>query len=168
MEDKLPTTPYLDFGPNALQVELGKIGFLMADIIQHIYTQDKLSIQLVGRHVSKLESWMQQIPHFMRLETLLENSLDSATPRSIFMIHLMYLGSMILSTRKVLLEWAMMPIDLAWKFDGTREEEKEAYHYIDMGVAAARHVSRIITMLLDNRCLLKKCWLVMSVSAFFP
>ncbi|KAI5805930.1 hypothetical protein EDC01DRAFT_640846 [Geopyxis carbonaria] len=160
-EGESSDTPYLDFDPNALQVELGKIGFLMADILQHVYTQEKLSIKLVGHHVTKLENWVQRMPHFMRLETLLATSVDSAAPRSIFMIHLMYLGSVILSTRKVLVEWATMPVNSAWTCDGTQEE---AYHYINMGVVAARHVSRIVTMLLDNRCLLKKCWLVIHQS----
>ena len=94
----------------------------------------------------------------MRLDTLQDESCDLASRRSIMLVHLNYLGSIILLTRKIVLSLVTTPAGPPWAWDGTKEE---ARHYFEVCLDATRNVARIVSILYDDQVLFKRCWMIM-------
>jgi hypothetical protein len=143
---------------DVVQTELGKIGFLMCDIMRNIYAAEVCSIRSIEVHMQKLERWHQELPPYMQLKTLVGSAAGRNTSRSILLVHLTYLGSIILLTRKMVVELVTTPNGIPRIVEGS---EEEAQHFLDVCVGAARHVAKIVGILHSDGVIFRRCWLIM-------
>jgi hypothetical protein len=141
---------------DVVQTEFGKIGFLMSDIMRCVYSASDCNLRAIEVHMQKLDTWHQELPEYMQLRTLLGSAVGLNTTRSILLVHLTYLGSIILLTRKVVVE--LLSPTVGGIVDGTSDE---ALHYLSVCLGAAKHIATIVGMLHSNGSIFRRCWLVM-------
>jgi hypothetical protein len=141
---------------DVVQTEFGKIGFLMSDIMRCVYSASDCNLRAIEVHMQKLDTWHQELPEYMQLRTLLGSAVGLNTTRSILLVHLTYLGSIILLTRKVVVE--LLSPTVGGIVDGTSDE---ALHYLSVCLSAAKHIATIVGMLHSNGTIFRRCWLVM-------
>jgi hypothetical protein len=159
------TIPGVDIGVDidVIQTELGKIGFLMASILKNVYRRDRCSIKSIEAQMRHLEQWHLKLPYYMRLETLASDIPDIRARRAIMLVHMMYLASIILLTRKLVIQLVSREEGTPWLYDGTKEE---AHHYMEICFGAARHTAMLLGILLDEGAVFKRCWLLMLIPPF--
>lgn len=147
-----------------IQSQLAKVGFLMGEIVKNVYAAGVCSIRSIETYVEKLEEWHKDLPQYMRLETLLGEESEPVTKRAVLLVHLVYLGSIILVTRKMITELVRRPAGSPWKFDGTKEE---AVHYMELCIASAKSIAMIVGILYDDNVISKRCWMILYCPPYY-
>jgi hypothetical protein len=141
------------------QLQLGRIGILMGNILKDVYYPPSVDLDVIRSYMVKCETWFDSLPDYMRLSCLLEGEVPDTEMSSMFIIHLMYLGTIVLLTRKVLVDLARGTRNVEWKSAGVLGD---AVGFADACVSAAQQISRIMGLQLTVG-LFHKCWLSMYV-----
>ncbi|OAP54122.1 hypothetical protein AYL99_11657 [Fonsecaea erecta] len=140
------------------QEQMTSIGVLTAGILQDVFLPNELSFIATRTYKLKLLGWFSELPAVMQLDSLLHNhSLTLVQRRSIFLVHLNYLGALLLLYRRHAIYLSTIHRDDSWKLDG---DVDEALNYAKDAVQAATQSSRIFALLLSEQALFKRCWLV--------
>jgi hypothetical protein len=129
----------------------------MGNILNDVYAPPIVNIQMVRTYMVKCEYLFDSLPDFMRLSRLLQSEVPPSETNDVFLIHMMYLGVMILLTRRVTVELARGNRIAKWKEDG---EFDTATGFAHTCLTAARQISRILG-LQPRDTIFRKCWVVM-------
>ncbi|KAH8153658.1 uncharacterized protein LAJ45_02471 [Morchella importuna] len=145
---------------NAIQVELLKIGILNAKILKGVFAPSTVSLSVVREFMLELEGWFDDLPDSMRLASMLGPDVSPGERTTVFTIHIMYLATIILLTRRV-----MVGV-LGGKgsyLDGTL---KDSMPYVSACISAAKQTAGILALLYAewDGGLFKKCWLAICSS----
>ncbi|KAH8647807.1 hypothetical protein BX600DRAFT_530764 [Xylariales sp. PMI_506] len=141
-----------------VQSEMVKISLLKVKIIRMHTSFGELSILSLSSMMEDLEAWHSMMPPVMAIANL---SVDNLTPhvrRSIYHVHLLYLGSVILLYRRIASHIVQVNRDhrmlmLPQQHDDLRRFLAEGHH-------AARHSAIILGMMHREQGVFKRCWLV--------
>lgn len=141
-------------------MEMTKISMLKADILRmHLAFKD-LTAHVLESVVNDLQNWYNHLPEGMKLATLGQDLPDSVR-RSIYYVHLLHLGAIMLLYRRVACQYirsfGMDPQhDMFWK-----PFERQMLDHAEQGVLAAKTSSRVLGLLLGQTGCFKRCWVVM-------
>ena len=108
-----------------------------------------------------LQEWHGQLPDNMQIASLGRTDLTDTIRRSIYHVHLLYLGAIMLLYRRVALQYVR-----SFKNDQDRGGvwkpfETMLLSHAEQGVTAAKHSSRVLGLLMGEQGVFKRCWLVM-------
>lgn len=146
-----------------MQSELTKISILKADILRLNLVFKDLSFLTIESILLDLREWDAQLPFVMRLENVRDANLPWNLRLTIYHTHLLYLGAFMLLYRRIASQ-----IVRSRDFSGDRTlpwlPSKELARCAEQGVQAAKKSARILEILMEEKGIFKKCWLVMSVS----
>ncbi|RPA93459.1 hypothetical protein L873DRAFT_1705275 [Choiromyces venosus 120613-1] len=145
---------------NAHQLQLANIGVLMGNILKDVYVSPTVNLHIVRTYNRKCLNWFDALPNFMQLSSLLKHEVPPTERCSLYLIHLMYLGTIILLNRKVLIEVAKRGRNPEWKAEGDLEA---ADGFAKDCISAARTISSILEINYHDG-LFRKCWIAIYCS----
>jgi hypothetical protein len=135
-----------------------RISMLKADILRmHLAFKDLTDLALESI-MADLQEWYHRLPPSMSLATLGESTLPDAVRRSIYYVHLLYLGAIMLLYRRVASQFNRTKV--ADDKRGKRFEQLMLNH-AEEGVLAAKTSSRVLNLLLGQVGCFKRCWVIM-------
>lgn len=132
---------------------MAQITVLKANVVRTVASFRVLSPTILRQMHRDLELWRSSLPAYMRLETLVHTPEISPDQRRVtFYMHLFYMSALILKTRAVL---ATQRDIAACTWD------PEAKAAIFEGIHAARNSARLLGLILEEKAVVKNCWLTM-------
>lgn len=136
-----------------------KIAIFKADILRAHLVFNDLSLLAVESIMTDLRAWHSQIPQEMKLPNS-QRDVEPNTWRSIYHVHLLYHGAVMLLFQRVLCQYYRMyglekEQEIPWK------PLQKMSHIMEDGVRAARNTGIILTLLLSEGGIFKRFWLVM-------
>lgn len=145
-----------------------KICLLKADILRmHLALKD-LTIMAIESIMKDLQEWYGRLPSEMHIANLGRGDLATDVRRSIYHVHLLYLGAIILLYRRVASQFVRSYATDKERDDLWKPLERLLISNTEEGILAAKHSARILGMLLAEDGVFKRCWLVMYVHIFSP
>ncbi|KAF5596678.1 nitrate assimilation regulatory nirA [Fusarium pseudoanthophilum] len=137
-----------------LQQKMAQITVLKANVVRTVASFRVLSPMILRQMHDDLELWRSSLPAYMHLESLVHTPAISPDQRRVtFYMHLFYMSALILKTRAVL---ATQRGDIAactW--------DPEAKAAIFDGIHGARSSARLLGLILEEKAVVKNCWLTM-------
>ncbi|KAF5635765.1 nitrate assimilation regulatory nirA [Fusarium sp. NRRL 52700] len=136
-----------------LQQKMAQITVIKANVVRIVASFRFLSPTILRQMHQDLDLWRSSLPSYMHLESLVHRPEISPDQRRVtFYMHLFYMSALILKTRAVLATQK----DIAactW--------EPEAKAAILEGIHAARSSARLLGLILEEKSVVKNCWLTM-------
>ncbi|KAK3685246.1 hypothetical protein B0T22DRAFT_381754 [Podospora appendiculata] len=155
-----------------VQAEMTKISLLNAEILRTHLASKELTGLAMDSAMSKLQQWHGSLPTAMLLANLGRQDLPDQVRRSIYHVHLLYLGAMMLLYRRIASQFVCTEPGPVSNFNQSSEDtchgstvldlelHKNVLAHVHQGVVAARHSARILGLLLAEKGIFKRCWLV--------
>lgn len=143
-----------------------KISLLQAGILRnHLAVQELTKLGMDGA-IRELQEWHGQLPEAMQLQSLYRTDWPPLVRWSIYHLHLLYHGAFMLVYRRIAahcVRLQRMGGDLA-----TAGQEPTLRSLVEQGITSARDTARIVSLLLGEQGVFKRCWIVMYVSPPCP
>lgn len=117
----------------------------------------------VSAMAQDLEEWYDDLPPVMQLQEVARQTLPLEVRRSIYLVHLIYLGTNVLLFRRIAFQTARSsktPTGLQIPWQLSREQY---LRQADEASLAASGSAKIIKIMMDENFVFKRCWLVMLV-----
>ncbi|KAI1368504.1 hypothetical protein F5Y08DRAFT_335715 [Xylaria arbuscula] len=140
----------------AVQTEMAKIAVLKARILHMDLAFQYLTPGSLNSMTRDLQDWHDKLPLQMRLQNL-EANLSLELRRSIYHVHLLYLGAHMLLFRRIVAENIRRDPNLS------RSKELHS-EQCPAALIAARMSASIFKLLLDENGIFRRCWLVIFQS----
>ncbi|KAF2030255.1 hypothetical protein EK21DRAFT_112174 [Setomelanomma holmii] len=142
--------------------QTSKIGLLAAEIAKTLAAPERATRENVFMLTSKLEAWRVEVPLMLQIPTLTSNNPPGLTlyqRRAILMVHIMYLGALVLLYRQLLVATAETQLTdgAAWNTDIS---VNDAHRYRDECAVAAQQMARILGLISFDGTLTRRCWLI--------
>ncbi|KAK4944447.1 hypothetical protein LTR10_016121 [Elasticomyces elasticus] len=145
-----------------VQEQMISIGVLTTGVLKDVFLKEQLSVVATREHKLKLADWVRRVPAAMQLDSLTKNkALTSNQRRSVFLVHVNYMGALLLLYRRHLFYLATTHRDVPWQLDG---DMTEALGYAEDAVATALQSARLLHLLMSERAIFKRCWLIIYQS----
>jgi hypothetical protein len=149
------------------QAEMTKISLLQARILRSHLALKVLTLDALDSALQALQSWHETLPPQLLLVNLGRTDMGEQDRRTIFYAHLLYLGAIILVYRR-----AVSQVVQGSRVGGDTHLPTAAdvslqplaatlLSQADKGMFAAKYTARILGLLLANREIVQRCWLVM-------
>lgn len=116
-----------------------------------------LAPESLNSMIGDLQDWYNKLPPQMHLQNL-EGGLPHEVRRSIYHVHLLYLGAHMLLFRRIVAENIQRDPELSPLPHPSRELLSKR---CPSALAAASMSARIFKLLLDENGIFQRCWLVM-------
>ncbi|KAK0720194.1 hypothetical protein B0H67DRAFT_178870 [Lasiosphaeris hirsuta] len=148
-----------------VQAEMTKICMLKAEVLRMHLASKELTNTGIDCVMNALQDWHGRLPQQMHLSNLGRQDLTDQVRRSIFHVHLLYLGAIILLYRRVACQF-VQSYNLGGQLDNSTADKSRArlLDHAEKGIIAARHSARILGLLLAERGIFRRCWLVIFQS----
>ncbi|KAH6641192.1 hypothetical protein F5144DRAFT_642046 [Chaetomium tenue] len=141
-----------------VQAEMTKISLLQAGILRnHLAVQELTKLGMDGA-IRELQDWHGQLPEAMQLQSLYRTDWPPLVRWSIYHLHLLYHGAFMLVYRRIAahcVRLQRMGGDLA-----TAGQEPTLRSLVEQGITSARDTARIVSLLLGEQGVFKRCWIV--------
>jgi hypothetical protein len=142
-----------------------KICLLKVYILRTNLAFKELTLLSIESIMTDLRTWYGQLPDRLHIASMEPETLVAETRRSIYHIHLLYLGAIMLLYRRIASQFVRSygqdkERDVLWK------PLERLLHYAEEGFAAAKQSAHILALLLQEDGIFKRCWLVMLVGIF--
>ena len=140
-----------------------KISLLKASILRMHLAFKHVNTNTVDAVMAELQDWHGKLAARMHLSNLGRQDLSAQIKCSIYHVHLLYLGAMMLLYRRIASQLTQpVPLSKSGKPDIVQDNDGEKLlAYAHQGIVAAKHSSRILGLMLNERGIYKRCWLVM-------
>lgn len=140
-----------------------RISLLNAEILRTHLSLKELTTTALDSALKALQDWHNNLAPPMRLANLAKQDLPDIIRRSLFHVHLLYLGAHILLYRRIASQ-LVQPFDFD-PAEGSEpnwdQQQRALLEHADKGITAAKHSARILGLLLAENGIFKRCWLVM-------
>ncbi|EAA32473.1 hypothetical protein GE21DRAFT_7520 [Neurospora crassa] len=150
-----------------VQREMTKISLLKAEILRmQLEFQDLPRLTVVANEY--LEKWHEKLPVEVQLANLANPGLDDTVRRSIYHVHLLYLGAMQLLYRwiaaRLIQTTTVNGREVIVPSESVPEEDRKLLKHVSQGLVAAKHSARLLALLHGERGIFQRCWLVIFQS----
>ncbi|RPB01621.1 hypothetical protein L873DRAFT_1834595 [Choiromyces venosus 120613-1] len=144
---------------NSLQTEIVNIGFLASRILKSVFAPPVIDLGFMCDHMAKLNLRYDNLPEPMKLGKPGLSPGEYLADTSLFTLHMVYLGTVILLTRRVVVE-------LAGGAGGDSFEGStgEALSLAKACLSAGRETSELLGNLYSHKDLFKNCWVTIYSS----
>ncbi|KAJ4299067.1 hypothetical protein N0V90_004311 [Kalmusia sp. IMI 367209] len=145
-----------------IHMQTSKIGLVAADIAKVLGSPEMATRENIHKLADKLEIWRSEVPQMLTIASLTSPNPPSMTlyqRRAILMVHIMYLGAIILLYRQLLVATAETQLTdgAAWDLDLSIEDAKR---YRNECAMAGQQVARLLRLISFDGTLTKRCWLI--------
>jgi len=146
-----------------VQREMTKISLLKAEILRmQLEFQDLPKLTVVANEY--LEKWHEKLPVEVQLANLANLALDDTVRRSIYHVHLLYLGAMQLLYRwiaaRLIQTTTVNGKEVIVASDSVPDEDRPLLKHVSQGLIAPKHSARLLALLHGERGIFQRCWLV--------
>ncbi|AEO56594.1 hypothetical protein MYCTH_2057132 [Thermothelomyces thermophilus ATCC 42464] len=144
-----------------VQAEMTKIVLLKAGILRNHLAVPELTALGMDGIIRELQEWHEQLPEPMKLRSLYYYRADWPPPVrwSIYHLHLLYHGAFMLVYRRIAAHCVRLRRtgrDLA----SSAAREPNLVSLVEQGVTSARDTARIVSLLLGEQGVFRRCWIV--------
>ncbi|KAI0441934.1 hypothetical protein F4803DRAFT_562707 [Xylaria telfairii] len=147
-----------------VQTEMTKIALLKAKILHMHLAFQYLAPEPLDSMIKDLQDWYLKLPPQMQLQSLSERDMPLEAKRSIYHVHLLYLGANMLLFRRIVAENVQIRrqdinISPLWhpSSDLLSKQGPNA-------LLAATSSAKIVKLLLDENSIFQRCWLIIFQS----
>ncbi|KAK5001059.1 hypothetical protein LTR66_000191 [Elasticomyces elasticus] len=149
-----------------IQIQTTKIGLLAVGIAQD-FIDHTLGMN-ARSHLQKLDEWHQHLPPTLQLASLARGATPhyiAAQRHSILLLHLLYLGTLLISLRRMISQATDGgPDPVIETIPGDEHISSQVAEYQRLSFITARQMTRIILLLQSDASTPKRCWLVYSMT----
>ncbi|KAH6621755.1 hypothetical protein C7974DRAFT_210390 [Boeremia exigua] len=145
-----------------IHTQTSKVGLIAAEIAKTLASPELATRENVEMLTQKLETWRSEVPLILQLPTLTSEGPSDLTlyqRRAVFMVHIMYLGALILIYRQLLVATAEGQLT-----DGASSNlafsESDARHFRNECAIAGQTIARILRLISFDGTLTRRCWLI--------
>ncbi|KAJ8107324.1 hypothetical protein OPT61_g8944 [Boeremia exigua] len=145
-----------------IHTQTSKIGLIAAEIAKTLAAPELATRENVDMLTQKLETWRLEVPLILQLPTLTSegpSDLSLYQRRAILMVHIMYLGAVILIYRQLLVATAEGQLTdgaaSSLSFSGT-----DARRFRNECAIAGQTIARILRLISFDGTLTRRCWLI--------
>lgn len=137
-----------------VQEQMTSIGVLTSGVLKDVFLKQQLNMVATREHKLKLAEWQRNIPADMQLDSLIRNgTLTTNQRRSGLLVHVNYLGALLLLYRRHLFYLSTTHRDMPWQLDGDMDE---ALGYAEDAVATALQSARLLHFLMSEKAIFKR------------
>jgi hypothetical protein len=144
---------------NAIQYQAAKLAVLAAEISHSVQQSNQISSACMEYLIGKLDCWQHELPPPLQLFGLISGGRDNLSPsqvRAMFMVHILYLGAVILLYRQLVVAADENQQAGQWTLD-VNQRVLHKYQAVEM---AAQQVARILSVMDINGYCTLRCWLI--------
>ncbi|RAR05730.1 hmg box protein [Stemphylium lycopersici] len=146
-----------------IHMQSSKINLIAAEVAKTLASPKLTTKGNITLLTQKLEQWRQEVPYALQIPTLLSSESQDMTVfqrRAIFMVHIMYLGALILLYRQLLVAAAEAQLT-----DGTacalnNISADEVKMYRQECTIAAQNIARMLGLISFDGTLTRRCWII--------
>ncbi|PVH97242.1 hypothetical protein DM02DRAFT_685570 [Periconia macrospinosa] len=141
-----------------IHLQTSKVGLIAAEIGKTVASPELATSENIAMLTGKLETWRMELPLMLQVSILTSDNpppLSLHQRRAILMVHIMYLGALILLYRHLLV--AVAEKHLPWTLKLTVED---AQKYGNECAVAGQQIARILSLISFDGTLTKRCWLI--------
>jgi hypothetical protein len=146
-----------------IHTQSSKINLIAAEVAKTLASPKLTTKGNITLLTQKLEQWRQEVPYALQIPTLLSSEAQDMTVyqrRAIFMVHIMYLGALILLYRQLLVAAAEAQLT-----DGTacalnNISADEVKMYRQECTIAAQNIARMLGLISFDGTLTTRCWIM--------
>ncbi|KEQ75706.1 hypothetical protein M436DRAFT_62088 [Aureobasidium namibiae CBS 147.97] len=147
---------------DSVQIQMVKIAVVQRNILDLSLASS--SNILYDTHEIRLQllKWYREMPPFMQLSTMVDQAatdLDSKSRYSIYLCHCLYLGTLMMFHRRIVLALGRFDPDQVPVLKRALQLEGLAHD----SVVAAHQTASILGLLLDQGAIFERCWIVLLV-----
>ncbi|OTA67983.1 hypothetical protein K449DRAFT_419666 [Hypoxylon sp. EC38] len=143
-----------------VQIEMTKISILKAHILRMHLTFKELTLPTIQSIVQELQQWYDGMPPVMHLNSLGQEDISLESKRSIYHVHLLYLGANMLLFRRIASQLVRSSVVGLAKGVLWAPCEEMLTDQSGRALSAANSSARIVKLLLDDNGVFKRCWLI--------
>ncbi|KAF2634026.1 hypothetical protein P280DRAFT_464278 [Massarina eburnea CBS 473.64] len=145
-----------------IHIQTSKVGLIAAEIAKTVAAPGLATRENIAMLTGKLETWRTEVPLMLQIPALTSNcppDLNLYQRRAILMVHIMYLGALILLYRQLLVATAeRQPTDgVSWNLHLTTADVKR---YRNECAMAGQQIARILGLMSFDGTLTRRCWLI--------
>ncbi|KAF2005994.1 hypothetical protein P154DRAFT_518226 [Amniculicola lignicola CBS 123094] len=139
-----------------------QVGLIAAEIAKTLAAPELTTRDNIDALAHKLERWRTNLPPILQLSSLTSGEPTELTiyqKRAILMVHILYLGAVILLYRQLLVATAEKHLagDAKWELDLTADDART---YVHECALAAQQTVRILRLIAFDGTLTKRCWIM--------
>ncbi|KAJ4337110.1 hypothetical protein N0V87_004963 [Didymella glomerata] len=145
-----------------IHAQTSKIGLIAAEIAKTLAAPELATRDNVHMLTQKLETWRNEVPLILQLPTLTSkgpSELSLYQRRAILMVHIMYLGAVILIYRQLLVATAEGQLTDGASNSLTFSSE-DARGFRNECAIAGQTIARILRLIAFDGTLTRRCWLI--------
>ncbi|KAL6705020.1 hypothetical protein ACN47E_007423 [Coniothyrium glycines] len=149
-----------------IHFQVCKIGLIAADIAKTLASPEAATRDNVSTLQLRLEAWRLEMPLMLQIPTLTSTTppdLNTYQRRAIFMVHIMYLGALVLLYRQLLVATAESQ-QTSGAAQNPSFSPSEIRAYRDECALAAQQISRLLELISFDGTLTKRCWIIIFFS----
>jgi hypothetical protein len=136
-----------------------KISLLKAGILRnHLAVQELTALTMDGI-TKELQGWHEQLPEQMKLLSLTREDWPPLARWSLYHLHLLYNGAFMLVYRRIAAH--CIRLQRTGKDVAAAMDEPALQTLVEHGITSARNTAQIVTMLLFEQGVFRRCWIVM-------
>ncbi|KAF2683047.1 hypothetical protein K458DRAFT_49822 [Lentithecium fluviatile CBS 122367] len=145
-----------------IHIQTSKVGLIAAEISKTLASPELATRENMAILTGKLESWRMGVPHALQITTLTSDNPPNLTlyqRRAILMVHIMYLGALILLYRQLLVAAAETQLTDGVAMAITLPPD-DAQIYRNECAMAGQQIARILQLISFDGTLTKRCWII--------
>ncbi len=112
----------------------------------------------------ELQDWHGQLPEPMKLRSLCRDDWPPLVRWSLYHVHMLYHGAFMLVYRRIATHCIRLH---QTGTDVASTQEPTLLNLVEQGITSAQDTARIVTLLLEEQGVFRRCWIVMYVH-FYP
>ncbi|KAI8930850.1 hypothetical protein NX059_011869 [Plenodomus lindquistii] len=145
-----------------IHFQMSKIALIAAEIAKTLASPELATRSNITTLTHKLEQWRLEVPLMLQIPTLTSDNPPDMTifeRRAVLMLHIMYLGALVLLYRQLLVATAETQLT-----DGAASHHNiaanDARIYRNECAIAAQQIARILDLIQFDGTLTRRCWIV--------
>jgi hypothetical protein len=142
---------------DVVQIEMVTIAVLKRNILHINMAFPRLAANTINTMKKDLDWWYHELPPIMHLTKDDLSSVSTQLRLTIYFVHLLYLGALILFNRRIAVQSSSIELNAELSMCSDVSVSKSA----DDSVIAAERSARILGPLLDEGGVFERCWIVM-------
>lgn len=138
-----------------------KLTLLKAGILRNHLAVEELTTLGLDGVIRELQDWHGQLPDTMQLSSLFRYDWPPLVRWSIYYLHLLYHGAFMLVYRRIAAHCVRLQrtgVGLA-----AASQDATMLNLVERGITSARDTARIVSLLLGDQGVFRRCWIVMYV-----
>jgi hypothetical protein len=146
-----------------IHMQTSKINLIAAEVAKTLASPELATKGNITMLTMKLEKWREEVPHALQIPALLSSEAQDLTifqRRAVFMVHIMYLGALVLLYRQLLVASAEAQLIEGTTSSLNNISVEDVKMYRQECAMAAQNIARMLGLISFDGTLTKRCWII--------